>query len=100
MQPDPLAPVDATERILRLVASNGPVWLGGAALAGIALFAPFAQSLGDRRTASLGLAAALYLATSFAVTFVGNFPVPIFGAGAGPVLGWYAWLALALDQSR
>lgn len=60
-RPDPLPPLDHVERILVLTASRGAPWLLGAALANRVM-----------------------------ATFFGNFPVPVFGAGAGPILGWYA----------
>ncbi|WPB75782.1 hypothetical protein KYC5002_43170 [Archangium violaceum] len=33
------------------------------------------------------------------MTFLGNFPVSVMGAGAGPVLGWYAMVAMLFAGS-
>jgi hypothetical protein len=42
---------------------------------------------------ALALAFIVYLLAAVAATFCGNYPVPVMGAGAGPVLGWYAMAA-------
>jgi len=96
-RPDPLPALDHVERVLVLAAARGPLWIGAALAAGLALFLPVASALThpDRERRHLGAIVALYLAAAFAATFVGHFPVPIFGAGAGPILGWFAF-ALAL----
>jgi hypothetical protein len=100
-RPDPLPALVHVEGILALTASSGAPWAVGAVLAGGVLLAPFVLAIRTRsRVASqVGAGLALYLCTSVAVTFFGNFPVPVFGAGAGPVLGWYA-MASVLAASR
>lgn len=95
---DPLPAVDHVERSLVLASSGGVFWITAAALAAIALLLPLAAAV-CRRADSLALAVVLYLSATFIVTCVGNFPVPVFGAGAGPVLGWYALLFASASRS-
>ena len=102
MRADPLTPVDHVEGIVRLAMSQG---LGVAAAAWLALgllFLPMLRALRQPKVEMriLGLAFGLYLAAQIAMTFAGNFPVPVMGAGAGPVLGWYAMLAALLAEPK
>ncbi|MFT3916004.1 MAG: hypothetical protein QM704_18500 [Anaeromyxobacteraceae bacterium] len=85
LRDDPLQPVAHVEGILDLAWQAGPAWLGAALLALALAFLPLA-----RRPAALG-----YLAAATLCTFGGAFPVPLLGAGAAHVLGWYGLLALA-----
>ncbi|WP_394830213.1 hypothetical protein LVJ94_27265 [Pendulispora rubella] len=98
MRADPLLPVDHVERILVLAVSDGPLIAGAAVVALGLLFLPIVRALGhaDAENRWLGLAFGIYGFGEIAMTFAGNFPVPIMGAGAGPVLGWYAMLAISL----
>lgn len=91
---DPLAPVDHVERILWLGASLGPLWIAAMTVVCVLLVAPFVVAWAGRAHISVVLAAVGYVVATFVVTFVGSFPVPILGAGAAPVLGWYALLAV------
>jgi hypothetical protein len=50
--------------------------------------------------ALLALAIAAYFLGTLAVTEWGNYPVPVMGAGAGPVLGWYAALGILQCAER
>lgn len=94
LRDDPLPAVDHVERIFVLASMKGPVALVAVALAGVALALPFVPFERERPLHSTGFALLLYLLASFVVTFIGNFPVPVFGAGAAPVLGWYALLGV------
>lgn len=97
---DALPAIDHVERVLTLGAARGATWTVALVLSGAALLVPFIAYLRRRPTdAAIGLSAALYLCASFVVTFVGNFPVPVFGAGAGPVLGWYALVGLVATHA-
>lgn len=89
-RPDPLLPVDYVEGILGLAAATSVPVLLAVVGAGVLLLLPFVVAMRAPRDHAL----VLYLAAAFAITFIGNFPVPIFGAGAGPVLGWYALLGV------
>lgn len=91
---DPLPAVDHVERILGLAWSSGALTTAAALAAIVALFVSLPFPLPFVR------AAGLYLGAAFAVTFLGNFPVPVLGAGAGPVLGWYALAALGSGWRR
>jgi cell division protein FtsW (lipid II flippase) len=91
LRPDPLPALPHVERVLALAVGRGPVWTTVAVLSVAALFAPvLAAWRGGGRGRLVGAIAALYLAGQLGATFVGNYPVPVLGAGAGPVLGWWA----------
>jgi hypothetical protein len=89
---DPLPPVDHVERILFLAFASGLLARMAVLLGVGALVGPFVRKDGmpPEARAALGL----YLVGAFTVTTMGNFAVPAFGAGAGPVLGWYGLLVL------
>ncbi|AFE04317.1 hypothetical protein COCOR_01827 [Corallococcus coralloides DSM 2259] len=95
LRPDPLAAVPHVERIVHLAASVAPA-LGVAAVLALALLLLPAALVTERARASGGQEWALpaslvvYIAATLGVTTLGNFPVPVMGAGAGPILGWYA----------
>ncbi|PTL80315.1 hypothetical protein [Vitiosangium sp. GDMCC 1.1324] len=93
---DPLLAVDHVERVLVLAFSRGVLWTLAAGVAGALVFVPLILSLRRTSTAppGFGLSVTLYFTTTLGVTFLGNFPVPVMGAGAGPVLGWYAMVTL------
>lgn len=96
LRPDPLQPVDHVERIVVLAFAEGRV-VGIAAVLLLVLLV--VSVLMPTRSASkpsaLRVALALAMATSMLVSCVGHFPVPILGAGAGPVLGFYGSLIVA-----
>jgi hypothetical protein len=100
-RPDPLPALVHVEGILALTASSGAPWVLGAVIAGGVLLAPFVLAIRTRSSVAsqVGAGFTLYLCTSVAATFFGAFPVPVFGAGAGPVLGWYA-MASVLGAAR
>ncbi|MEZ4298821.1 MAG: hypothetical protein R3B70_27975 [Polyangiaceae bacterium] len=104
LRPDPLAPAPFVEDILARAAAQSPA-IGG--LAAYSLFflvitpqlAP-ATSLGAHAGARRGpgvapgaMALTAYLACSVLVVLAGQFPVPVLGFGASPVLGVYLGLA-------
>ncbi|WP_225408237.1 hypothetical protein [Stigmatella hybrida] len=98
---DPLAPVAHVERILFLAADRGPVWLGATGALGALLLGAFLLTARASAPARAWVVLAFGIAFALAVgaTFLGNFPVPLMGAGAGPVMGWYAFAAaLALPE--
>jgi cell division protein FtsW (lipid II flippase) len=103
-RPDPLPAVPHVEHIVQLAAACGPWFLAMAVLALACLVVPFArvawqqQRAGDD-TAALSFALALYGAATLAVPVSGRFPVPVMGAGAGPVLGVYTALGIVLGRS-
>lgn len=94
LQPDPLPAVPHVERILQLAASLAPA-LGIAAVAALALLLlPAAPGTARWKTSDgpgtpLATSLFVYIAATLCVPMLGNFPVPVMGAGAGPVLGWY-----------
>lgn len=99
---DPLGAVPHVERILHLAAGHGMPWLIAALVALGTLFLPMVYGMARLRStsneaAALAVSLGVYLGGTLAVTELGNFPVPVLGAGAGHVLGWYA--ALGILQS-
>ncbi|WP_253816466.1 hypothetical protein [Myxococcus xanthus] len=94
LQPDPLLAVPHVERILQLAASLAPA-LGIVAVAALGLLllpaAPGSArwKTSDGRGQPLATSLFVYIAATLCVPMLGDFPVPVMGAGAGPVLGWY-----------
>jgi hypothetical protein len=91
-RPDPLPALDHVERVLVLGLSGGPGLAVASVVAMALLLAPMLVARGDASRA-LALGFAVYVLAAVAATFCGNYPVPVMGAGAGPVLGWYAMVA-------
>lgn len=92
-RPDPLAPVRHVEGVLHLAASLGN---GATLAAGLAVALALLPFLRPKRT--LGAAYLVLLLGSFAVTWLGNFPVPLLGAGAASIIAWC--LMVALEEGR
>jgi hypothetical protein len=91
---DPLFPVDHVERVLVIAWARGPLWTAAVGAAALALFVPAMAAANG-----LGAAAALYLAGAMSAACFGHFPVPVLGAGAGPILGWFA-LTIGLARAQ
>lgn len=96
---DPLIAVPHVERILHLAAGQGVPWLLAALVALGALFLPMWYGVAWLRStrseaAALAVCLGVYFGGTLAVTELGNFPVPVLGAGAGHVLGWYSALGI------
>ncbi len=102
---DPLDAVPHVERIVHLAAARGAPWLLAALVTLGLLLLPMLQGAVRLRAlrsdaALLALALAAYFLGTLAVTEWGNYPVPVMGAGAGPVLGWYAALGILQCAER
>jgi hypothetical protein len=102
---DPLGAVSHVERILHLAAQLGAIWLLAALLAVGALVLPPAiiavrSRLVRSEATPLAASLAVYFGLTVAVTELGNFPVPVIGAGAAPVLGWYCLIGILLLSLR
>ncbi|WP_157774778.1 hypothetical protein [Melittangium boletus] len=102
---DPLEAVPHVERIVHLAADLGVPWLLAALVALGLLLLPMHQGAMRLRSARsdaawLAWAFAAYFLGTLAVTEWGNYPVPVMGAGAGPVLGWYTALGILLCAVR
>jgi hypothetical protein len=91
-RPDALAPIAHVEGIFALAASSGTWALLGAAASLLVASLPFVVAARSPlvRERDLGRGALAYLAGALAASLAGAFPVALLGAGAGPVLGWYA----------
>ncbi|XXF78055.1 hypothetical protein P2318_34170 [Myxococcaceae bacterium GXIMD 01537] len=90
LRPDPLAAVPHVERIVHLAAGWSPA-LGVLSVLALALLVvPAVRSTAQAQMGDgLAMSLVVYLAATVGVTELGNFPVPVMGAGAGPILGWY-----------
>ena len=100
---DPLASVDHVERILHLAVDAGPPLTITAFFGLVLLLVPMVfVAFGAARSQQRWLAASLatYTLAGIAATELGHFPVPVIGAGAGPVLGWYGAIAALAASSE
>jgi len=98
-RPDPLAPVPYVEQVFQLAFSGGLTNLLAVLVCAASLLIPFAANAPAGRK-KLAFAFLAYFICCFAVTQLGNFPVPVLGAGAGPVLGWFFALVFLPEAAR
>lgn len=91
---DLLEPVDQVQDVLVMIYDFGPIGYFGLFIVLAAAFYPFAWFAvkGER---SLSVAFIVYLITQLIVTELGNYPVPLLGAGGSAIIGWYLMLGLA-----
>ncbi len=94
IQPDSLPPVEQVELIMQLAIKIGIVGIAGLLFTIVLLITPILFSLKFQcpqlnDDAILKKAFIIYFLTQLLVTFFGNYPVPIIGAGAAPIIGWY-----------
>jgi cell division protein FtsW (lipid II flippase) len=96
MRPDALPAIDYVERIFALAGASGPWWSAAAGMATFGLLVPAMIAMRRPKAAEVQLGAgfALYACAAIGATFFGSYPVPVLGAGAGPVLGWYAMISV------
>lgn len=89
LRSDPLAPVPHVEGIVGLAAELGTGWGAAAAASLLLLPVPFfaGRGTGDGRA---GLALGTYVAVTILASASGNFPVPVLGQGASPIIGYFA----------
>lgn len=101
-QHDPLIPVPEVESIFSLIKAAGSVDTTMAIVAGLLLASPLLSStlLKDENKRPFHVAMMVYSVLLFVTPLLGNFPVPVFGAGISPVIGWYAALALSARQKE
>jgi hypothetical protein len=97
-QPDSLPAVEHVEHILHLAVRIGSLGVAGIVLSIISLLTPIFYILKhqhiSRDNTVLAIAFIVYLGAAFYVTELGNYPVPIIGAGASSILGYYAIIGL------
>jgi len=98
-RPDPLAPVPYVELVFQLAMSGGLASLFAVLVCAASLCIPFATNASAERK-RLAFAFLAYFICCFAVTQLGSFPVPVLGAGAGPVLGWFLALVLLSEPAQ
>ena len=99
LQKDSLPSVTHVEGILSLIFDLGLFASLLGAISFCLALAPFAFGSASNSSFSWELRHTylLYFIAQLLVTTIGNFPVPLFGAGASSVLGWY--LAIGLAES-
>ncbi|AKQ66034.1 hypothetical protein A176_002946 [Myxococcus hansupus] len=95
LRPDPLEAVPHVEGIVGLASDLAPALGVGAVLALALLLIPTLPGV-SKGTVSEGLPVSLgvYIAVTLCAPALGDFPVPVMGAGASPVLGWYMALGI------
>jgi hypothetical protein len=101
--PDPLLPVKHVEQILSLALNNGILIFAITLISIFLLHLPFILAIlkNSKLTISfLPLSYFVYLLTTFIVTQFGNFPVPIVGAGAASILGWFLMISFLTVASN
>ncbi|PSJ91091.1 cell division protein [Brevibacillus fortis] len=84
---DHLLPVSYVEGILYLVADMGTVWLLIGVISILILILPF-LFLHPLHSKILSLTLGIHFTIIYMTTFFGNFPVPIMGYGASPIIGY------------
>ncbi|MCP3097847.1 hypothetical protein LZ198_03045 [Myxococcus sp. K15C18031901] len=105
LRPDPLDAVPHVERIVQLATRLDPVLGVVAVVTLVLLLVPAALGATRARTGGgddggFSISLLAYLAATLGVTALGNFPVPAMGAGAGPLLGWYAATGILVATLR
>ncbi|WP_131783228.1 hypothetical protein [Legionella gresilensis] len=103
-QPDALSAVKQVELILRLAITMGLLGILGIILTIFILIFPIFLAIKQKLKINyddgiLAITYIIYFLTQLVVTSFGNFPVPIIGAGAAPVLGWYLILGFLINKS-
>lgn len=101
LRPDPLPAVPQVEEILHLIADQGVFLSFAAILIGLGCFLPLLQAWrkAGPQEKWLYLGLGTYLALSLVVTELKYFfPVPLFGAGASPIFGYFTILALCAER--
>jgi cell division protein FtsW (lipid II flippase) len=105
LRPDPLWPVDAVENIIPMAFSLHAL-LGVLSIVALALIPAAALwRLRDRkgqspRGAAASVSLAAYLLASILVLAFGEFPTPVLGFGASPILGVVLGLGLVAGEGR
>lgn len=89
---DLLEPVEYVEEILYMLRSFGPIGHFAILVTAIFSFYPFIY-MSTKQSKALPVAFIVYLLSTFVVTEFGHYPVPLLGAGASPIIGWYLMLA-------
>lgn len=92
---DLLEPVEYVEDVFYLMASLGPLGFIGMIAISLLLFFPFIfMSMKRIETVrTLSITFIVYLSAQLVITEFGHYPVPVMGAGASPVIGWFLMLS-------
>ena len=91
---DLLEPVDQVQDVLVMIYDFGPIGYLGLFMVLAAAFYPFIHfSFKGEKVLSIGFL--LYLITQLIVSELGNYTVPLLGAGGSAIIGWYLMLGLA-----
>ncbi|MDP1604489.1 MAG: hypothetical protein Q8M03_14630 [Legionella sp.] len=104
-QLDPLPAVNQVELIMELAFKMGFLGFVGILFVILILLFPMLITLRHQfstvnyENCILVLSFIVYFIAQLIVTVFGNYPVPIIGAGAAPVIGWYLILSLTLAEN-
>lgn len=86
LRPESPAPVLQVEGILELAQASG--WQLASLLSLMILFCPFAAGLCRTSSRLVSAANLLFYAALLAAACTGDFPVPVIGSGASPIIGY------------
>lgn len=86
LRPESPAPVLQVEGILELAQASG--WQIASLLSLMILFCPFAAGLCQTSSRLVSAANLLFYAALLAAACTGDFPVPVIGSGASPIIGY------------
>jgi cell division protein FtsW (lipid II flippase) len=104
-QPDSVPPVPHVERIIQLAAARGASWLAASVVMLALCLVPFVWfalkgTTAQRSTRALAASFVTYSVTTMVMPLLGNYPVPLLGAGAGGVLGWFVMMGILVGHER
>ena len=100
LRPDPLPRVTYVEGILDLASDQGVLWYATGFAILFVLPAPFLSVSPSRAGASTARALGCYFCACLLAPFFGNFPVPLLGYGASPIIGYFLALDWLIFQGR
>ncbi|MDP3276881.1 MAG: hypothetical protein Q8Q09_16895 [Deltaproteobacteria bacterium] len=91
---DPLAPVAHVERIVALAVQSGPPWALLMASTALALWAAAVHQARETTDPTAPRWVTLSVLSWLALPSLTVAPMPLFGAGAGPMFGWFSTLSV------
>ena len=97
---DLLETVDEAEDILSMIWDFGPIGYIGLGIVTLLVTFPFVFFAFKGSERALSLAFVAYFITQLVVSQIGNYPVPLLGAGASAVVGWYIMLGFASSKNN
>jgi hypothetical protein len=97
---DPLLPVPHVEQIYQLALKAGLLYAIPSYLACFLLLVPFISSAKTSKTSNISIALGLYFLVCLIAPLIGAFPVPVFGFGLSPILGYTSAILYLLGNNN